>query len=146
MPSILVRPISTAPDATSAETPNARMFALVGGFNKLVSVATLLSLITKNTVGLSNVNNTSDADKPLSTAAIAALNNLSTALNNHLTATNPHNVTKGTIGLGNVENLKTATKEEGSKAGTPTARINDFLERKYIALEALVAFNVPIAS
>ena len=69
MPSNLDRPISTAQDATSADTPNAKMFALVGGFNKLVSVATLLSLITKNTVGLSNVDNTSDANKPLSMVA-----------------------------------------------------------------------------
>ena len=124
MPSNLDRPISTAPDATSAETPNARMFALVGGFNKLVSVATLLSLITKNTVGLSNVNNTSDADKPLSTAAIAALNNLSTALNNHLTATNPHNVTKGTIGLGNVDNTSDLNKPLSNAVSTALSQIN----------------------
>ena len=106
MPSNLDRPISTAPDATSAETPNARMFALVGGFNKLVSVATLLSLITKNTVGLSNVNNTSDADKPLSTATIAALNNL------------------GTIGLGNVDNTSDLNKPISNAVATALSLID----------------------
>lgn len=124
MPSNLDRPISTAETASSIETPNARMFALVGGFNKLVSVATLLSLITKTTVGLSNVNNTSDADKPLSTAAIAALNNLSTALNNHLTATNPHNVNKGTVGLGNVDNTSDLNKPISNAVSTALSLID----------------------
>lgn len=124
MPSNLDRPISTAETASSIETPNAKMFALVGGFNKLVSVATLLSLITKTTVGLSNVNNTSDADKPLSTAAIAALNNLSTALNNHLTATNPHNVNKGTVGLGNVDNTSDLNKPISNAVSTVLSLID----------------------
>lgn len=124
MPSNLDRPISTAETASSIETPNAKMFALVGGFNKLVSVATLLSLITKTTVGLSNVNNTSDADKPLSTAAITALNNLSTALNNHLTATNPHNVNKGTVGLGNVDNTSDLNKPISSAVSTALSLID----------------------
>lgn len=125
MPSNLDRPISTAPNASASEIPTAKMFALVGNFNKLVSVATLLSLITKNTVGLSNVNNTSDADKPLSIAAITALNDLSTALNNHLTATNPHNVTKTTIGLGNVDNTSDLNKPLSNAVITALNAINN---------------------
>lgn len=51
------------------------------------------------------------------------------------------NFTKATIGLGHVENLEIATREEGAKAGLPNTRINEFLERKYIALDAIVAFK-----
>ena len=123
MPSNLDRPISRAPDATLVDASNAKMFALVGSFNKLVSVTTLLSLITKNTVGLSNVDNTSDANKPLSIVAVTALNNLSTALTNHLNANNPHNVTKSTIGLGNVDNTSDLNKPLSTLAAAANAAI-----------------------
>lgn len=69
---------------------------------------------TKSEVGLGNVDNTSDINKPVSTAqanAIAeakkagtdAQGNLTTHTNNK---TNPHSVTKAQVGLGNVENVK----------------------------------------
>lgn len=50
-------------------------------------------------------------------------------------------ITKATIGLDKVENLGVATREEGAKAGLAETKISDFLERKYIALEALVSFK-----
>lgn len=69
---------------------------------------------TKSEVGLGNVDNTSDANKPVSTAQATAIadakkagtdaqSNLTTHTNNK---SNPHGVTKAQVGLGNVENVK----------------------------------------
>lgn len=69
---------------------------------------------TKSEVGLGNVDNTSDANKPVSTAQASAIaeakkagtdaqGNLTTHTNNK---TNPHSVTKAQVGLGNVDNVK----------------------------------------
>ncbi len=66
---------------------------------------------TKSEVGLSNVNDTSDANKPISTATQTALDTkaTTTALDAHANSTaNPHNVTKAQVGLGNVQNLAPA--------------------------------------
>lgn len=64
--------------------------------------------VTKAQVGLANVNNTSDADKPVSTAqataiadAKAAGTNAQTNLTTHMQNTsNPHGVTRDQLGLG----------------------------------------------
>jgi Phage tail repeat like len=45
----------------------------IGGVNHRVTLNAIKSLITKNDLGLAFVNNTSDADKPISTATQAAL-------------------------------------------------------------------------
>lgn len=91
--------------------------------------------VTKTQVGLGNVDNTSDASKPISTATQTALNgkaalihshaiadvtNLQTSLDakasaadlaTHTGATNnPHSVTKAQVGLGNVDNTSDANK------------------------------------
>ena len=69
---------------------------------------------TKSEVGLGNVDNTSDANKPVSTAQATAIadakkagtdaqSNLNTHTNNK---SNPHGVTKAQVGLGNVDNVK----------------------------------------
>ena len=69
---------------------------------------------TKSDVGLGNVDNTSDANKPVSIAQAAAIadakkagtdaqSNLTTHTNNK---TNPHGVTKDQVGLENVDNVK----------------------------------------
>lgn len=65
--------------------------------------------ITKSTVGLGKVDNTSDLEKPISTATATALGLKAdvTALNTHTGKTdNPHSVTKSQVGLGNVDNVK----------------------------------------
>ena len=66
--------------------------------------------VTKTQIGLSNVDNTSDADKPISTATQKALD-LKTNLgdfNAHIQNTeNPHKVTASQVGLGNVPNVAT---------------------------------------
>lgn len=91
--------------------------------------------VTKGQVGLGNVDNTSDLNKPISTATQTALNgkaalvhthaiadvtNLQTtldakattaALTAHTSDTaNPHNTTKAQVGLGNVDNTSDANK------------------------------------
>ena len=63
-----------------------------------------LPAATKASVGLANVDNTSDANKPVSTATQAALTS-------HTGNTsNPHGVTKVQVGLGNVDNTADANK------------------------------------
>lgn len=81
---------------------------------------------TKTQVGLGNVDNTADMEKPVSTATQNALNlkaNIiyvddelskkadSTALIDHINdSTNPHSVTKSQVGLGNVDDTSDANK------------------------------------
>lgn len=74
--------------------------------------------VTKEQVGLGNVDNTSDAAKPVSTAqatAIADAKKAGTDAQSNLTAhannkSNPHGVTKAQVGLGNVDNTSDAAK------------------------------------
>lgn len=69
--------------------------------------------VTKSQVGLSNVDNTSDANKPVSTAQQTALNLKAdqTALIAHTSnLANPHGVTKSQVGLGNVDNTSDLAK------------------------------------
>lgn len=54
-------------------------------------------VLTKDDVGLSNVDNTPDNLKPVSEA-------VQELFDDHLTATNPHNITKNDVGLSNVDN------------------------------------------
>ena len=71
--------------------------------------------VTAEQVGLGNVNNTSDLDKPISTATQKAIDDAkaanNTALDNHANRTdNPHKVTKDQVGLGNVDNTADINK------------------------------------
>lgn len=64
--------------------------------------------VTKAQVGLGSVNNTSDANKPVSSAQATAI---AAAVNAHAgLANNPHGVTKVQIGLGNADNTSDANK------------------------------------
>lgn len=82
--------------------------------------------VSKVQVGLGNADNTSDANKPISTATQLAIDELAediiaadTKINTHIAdKANPHQVTKAQIGLGNVDNtsdlskpISTATQE-----------------------------------
>ena len=69
--------------------------------------------VTKDQVGLGSVDDTADADKPVSGPQKAALDKKAdaTALSGHIAdASNPHNVTKAQVGLGSVDN--TADKDK----------------------------------
>lgn len=70
-------------------------------------------VLDKEDIGLANVDNISDADKPISTATQTALN--AKANNSDLTAhtgnvSNPHKVTKAQVGLGSVDNTSDLDK------------------------------------
>ncbi len=68
--------------------------------------------VTKSDVGLGNVDNTSDANKPVSTAAQTALNgkvDATTTVNGHALSANV-TVTKTDLSLGNVDNTSDSTK------------------------------------
>lgn len=69
--------------------------------------------VTKGQVGLGNVDNTKDIDKPISTATQAALDGKASAsvVSGHISNnSNPHNVTKTQVGLGNVDNTSDLLK------------------------------------
>lgn len=73
-------------------------------------VKTDLSL-TKSDVGLSNVDNTSDASKPVSTAQAVAIAVVQSDIDAHEANTsNPHSVTKTQVGLGSADNTSDANK------------------------------------
>lgn len=82
--------------------------------------------ITAESVGLGNVDNTSDADKPVSTAQAEAIDKakdeVQNNLNVHASKNNPHGITASTIGLGNVPNVgtndQTPTYSEASTLAT----------------------------
>lgn len=63
--------------------------------------------LTKADVGLSNVDNTADINKPVSNAQQSAIDVISDDLSTHTSAINPHNITKATVGLQNVPNVDT---------------------------------------
>lgn len=67
--------------------------------------------INKATVGLGNVDNTSDANKPVSAAQAAAIDVVQNDVNAHEARTdNPHSVTKAQVGLGSADNTSDANK------------------------------------
>ena len=77
-----------------------------------VNGKTGIVIINKADVGLSNVDNTSDLDKPISTLTQTALTLKAdkSGLTTHTTNTsNPHGVTKSQVGLANVANVDTTT-------------------------------------
>jgi len=85
----------------------------------------ILNLLNKTFLELENVDNTSDADKPVSTAVQSSLDATNTNVGNNTTSisdnasdlsnhvsdtSNPHNVTKSQVGLGNADNTSDADK------------------------------------
>ena len=68
-------------------------------------------VLDKTDIGLGNVDNTSDIDKPVSTAQQNAIDEVDSTITNHITdKNNPHNVTKTQVGLGNVDNTSDLNK------------------------------------
>lgn len=67
--------------------------------------------VTKEQLGLGNVDNTADIDKPISSATRVLIDNVSdTSLAHIASRDNPHNVTKQQIGLGNVNDTSDEDK------------------------------------
>ena len=67
--------------------------------------------VTKQQIGLSDVDNTSDKDKPVSDLQAEAINAVDYNINLHKSdMNNPHGVTKGQLGLSNVDNTSDLNK------------------------------------
>ena len=73
------------------------------------AVSSAVTALTKSSVGLANVDNTSDANKPVSTATQTALDLKAPLANPTFTGT-VTGVTKSHVGLGNVDNTTDAGK------------------------------------
>lgn len=74
---------------------------------------------TKADIGLGNVDNTSDANKPVSTAQATAIAIVLSAITTHAARTdNPHSVTKSQVGLSNADNTSDANKPVSTAQST----------------------------
>lgn len=97
---------------------------LVGVVKSVAGKTGNVTLTRYDFSGLEKVDNTSDAEKPLSNAALLKWKT-------HLEAENPHNITKKTLNLENVDNTSDINKPISSKVAT------EFL--KYISWETAKA-------
>lgn len=97
--------------------------------------------ITKATVGLNNANNTSDMDKPVSTAQANAINAVQSNLDEHISDyNNPHKVNKTQIGLSNVDNTSDLDKPISTQTQAALDALEDTIVRNINPdLEALSA-------
>lgn len=85
----------------------------IGGTVTTVNGQSGAVTVDKTSVGLSNADNTSDANKPISTATQTALSAKAdaSALSSHTSnLSNPHQTTASQVGLGNVNNTSDASK------------------------------------
>jgi len=84
------------------------------------AVSTAVTALTKSSVGLANVDNTSDANKPISTAAQTALDLKAPLANPTFTGT-VAGVTKAHVGLANVDNTADSAKPVSTAQATAIA-------------------------
>ena len=92
---------------------NTNLTALETKVNQHIANKSNPHAVTKTQVGLGNVNNTSDADKPVSTAQATAIANAKaagtaaqTSIDNHAgRKDNPHSVTRTQLGLATTDNV-----------------------------------------
>jgi hypothetical protein len=88
------------------------------------AVTTAVSALTKSSVGLANVDNTSDANKPVSTATQTALDLKAPLANPTFTGT-VSGITKSMVGLANVSNTADADKPVSTATQTAlNAKLN----------------------
>ena len=84
------------------------------------AVSTAVAALTKSSVGLANVDNTSDANKPVSTAAQTALDLKAPLANPTFTGT-VAGITKSMVGLGSVDNTADSAKPVSTAQATAIA-------------------------
>jgi hypothetical protein len=84
------------------------------------AVSTAVSALTKSSVGLANVDNTTDANKPVSTATQTALDLKAPLADPTFTGT-VSGVTKTHVGLGNVDNTADSAKPVSTAQATAIA-------------------------
>jgi hypothetical protein len=144
----------TSPDNTKYPTTLAVSTAIaaipagVTSFNTRTGAVTPQSGdYTKSDVGLSNVDNTSDANKPVSTAQQTALNLKADLASPTFTGT-VSGITKSMVGLGNVDNTSDANKPISTATQTaldtkPTKSAGDINETSFsVANNQAAAANV----
>lgn len=79
--------------------------------------------VTKAQVGLENVDNTSDKNKPVSEAAKNEFESTNKTISDHIgNVSNPHSVTKAQVGLANADNTADSAKKVLSATKLTTAR------------------------
>lgn len=95
--------------------------------------------ITPEKIGLGNVNNTADTDKPVSTEQAAAIQAVDSKIANHLIDTsNPHNVVKSQIGLGNVDNTADIDKPVSSAQAAALQALQKDVNTKITDIKSLI--------
>lgn len=93
-------------------------------FDNHVADQTNPHAVTKLQVGLGSADDTSDLDKPVSTAQAAAIKVVQDSLDIHKgSKDNPHSVTKSQVGLGNVPNVATNDQTPSYTAATTLAAL-----------------------
>ena len=90
--------------------------------------------ITAANIGLGNVDNTSDATKPVSSPQAAAIKVVQDDINTHEANTsNPHSVTKAQVGLGNVTNeAQVPLSQKGAASGVAPLDANKRIPTEYL--------------
>lgn len=101
--------VGTYSDNTSWDAGQLPVASVAGRLGDIV--------LTKADVGLNNVNNTADANKPISSSTQTALDlkaDSSTLTSHTGNTSNPHGVTKAQVGLGSVDNVAAAVLQDRS--------------------------------
>jgi len=111
-----------------------------GGTTKGATAANIAALATKQTVGLDNVDNTSDANKPVSTAQATAI---AAAVSAHVAAADPHPVyLTATEGNAAYEVVGAAAAAQAAAISTAAA---DATTKANAAQAAAIAASAPAA-
>lgn len=98
---------STTVDGVLSKTDKGKIdkINISGEGNSYLSDDGIYKALTKASVGLGSVDNTSDENKPVSTLQRAAINAVQSSIDDHIAdKQNPHEVTASQVGLGNVTN------------------------------------------
>jgi hypothetical protein len=131
---------------TDVDTNATNVAVLTSGLGTHLANLSNPHVVTKTQVGLGNVDNTSDANKPVSTATQTALDLKATAANltSHTGNTsNPHSVTKSQVGLANADNTSDANKPVSSATQTALdAKVADFTQNLVVTLTFGDSINV----
>jgi hypothetical protein len=101
--------VATKTYADQAETDAIAAATAAAATEADSKIATAVGALTKSSVGLANVDNTSDANKPVSTATQTALDLKAPLADPTFTGT-VSGVTKAHVGLGNADNTSDANK------------------------------------
>ena len=128
-------------DFNTTNTSNLALIDLKAPINNPTFTGTIAG-ITKAMISLSNVDNTSDANKPISTATQTALN-LKAPIDNPIFTGTVAGITKSMVGLGNVDNTSDVNKPISTATQTAiNAKLDVFHVAGRIYGNGGVNFNV----